>query len=307
MRVASVTALSPAATATRMSPRPTGAGLPLAAGIGLKPSHFTDLLDGCVDVDFLEVHAENYLVAGGPLHHFLTRVREKWPLSIHGVGLSIGAEDGLDPLHLKRICELVNRYEPAEFSEHLAWSSHGGRFLNDLLPLPYDQATLDRVCAHVDLVQEAMRRTILLENPSSYVEFAESTFSEDDFLGEVVRRTGCGLLLDVNNVYVSATNHGRDAREYIAALPRAAVRQIHLAGFHRDEDSLGYPLLIDTHGAPVDHAVWELYGWALSHVGSRPTLIEWDNDVPSVDRLQQEAHTAREMIRRAVATSTVRS
>ncbi len=229
------------------------------------------------------------MVAGGPFHHWLTRIREHYALSVHGVGLSIGGEAPLDEAHLDRLAALLDRYQPESFSEHLAWSSHGGNFYNDLLPVAYDHATLHRVCEHIDRVQDRLKRRMLLENPATYVEFAASTMSETDFISEVVSRSGCGLLLDVNNVHVSCTNHGRDARDYIRALPLDAVGQIHLAGFASEVDSLGAPLLIDSHGAPVAEEVWALYCHALDWVGRRPTLIERDNDIPALPVLLAEA------------------
>lgn len=272
------------------------AGLPPRAGVGLKPQHIQDILDTAPDLGFFEIHAENYLVAGGPLHADLTRIAERYPLSIHGVGLSIGGEDPLDSDHLRALRGLLDRYQPAAFSEHLAWSSHGGVFWNDLLPVAYDGRTLNRVCAHIDQVQETLGRRMLLENPATYVEFAASTLSETAFIGEVVARTGCGLLLDVNNAYVSCTNHGRDVPAYLAALPLAQVGEIHLAGFHRDRDSTGAPLLIDDHGSAVDMAVWSLYAWTLARLGPQPTLIEWDNAVPDFARLLEEAARAQALL-----------
>lgn len=279
-----------------MSPplTPAAAAAPLA-GIGLKPVHVAELLQRGAALDFLEVHAENYMVAGGPMLQHLTAVRERWPLSIHGVGLSIGGEDPLDRRHLARLAQLLARFEPRWFSEHLAWSSHGGVGLADLLPLPYDRPTLYRVCDHVDQVQHALGRRMLLENPSTYVEFARSTMDEGGFIAEVVRRTGCGVLLDVANAYVSAVNHHRDPWALIAALPAAAVRQIHLAGFAEDRDGAGARLLIDAHGTPVDRAVWALYRRAIEHLGPVPTLIERDHDVPALAVLQAEAARARQI------------
>ncbi|MBN8284913.1 DUF692 domain-containing protein [Zoogloea sp.] len=274
-----------------------GAGtLPARSGLGLKPEHFHSILETLPDLGFFEIHAENYMVEGGPYHHYLTRIRSHYPLSIHGVGLSIGAEAGLDETHLDRLAALIKRYAPQSFSEHLAWSSHGGVFLNDLLPLPYHAETLHRVCAHIDRVQERLQRPMLLENPATYVEFADSTFGEADFISEVVRRTGCGLLLDVSNVHVSCVNHGRDPRAFIAALPLAATGQIHLAGFARDVDAAGDPLLIDSHGAPVADEVWRLYRCALEMLGPVPTLIERDNDVPAFPVLLAEARKAEAML-----------
>ena len=283
----------PAPRALAGAPRPgRHPGLPPRAGVGLKPQHVPDILDGQPDLGFFEVHAENYLVAGGPMHTDLTRIAARYPLSIHGVGLSIGGEDLLDTGHLGALRALLDRYQPALFSEHLAWSSHGGVFWNDLLPVPYDQATLNRVCIHLDKVQDALGRRILLENPATYVEFAGSTLSEAEFMSAILARTGCGLLLDVNNAYVSCTNHGRDVLAYLAALPLDQVGEVHLAGCHRDTDSVGDPLLIDSHGSAVDPAVWALYAWTLARIGPQPTLIEWDNAVPAFDRLAAEAQHA---------------
>jgi uncharacterized protein len=270
-----------------------GAGLPARAGVGLKPQHFREVLATAPPVGFFEVHAENYMVDGGPFHHFLARIRERYALSLHGVGLSIGGEAPLDEAHLDRLAALVARYRPAQFSEHLAWSSHGGAFFNDLLPVPYDRATLQRVCEHVDRVQERLQLRMLLENPSTYVEFEQSTMHEAQFIGEVVRRTGCGLLLDVNNVHVSCVNHGRDARAYVDALPLAAVGQLHLAGFATDRDAAGAPLLIDSHGSPVDEAVWRLFAEVIARIGPMPTLLERDNDVPALEVLVAEALRAQ--------------
>ncbi len=267
-------------------------GLPLRAGLGLKNEHFIEVLETAPDIGFFEVHAENYMVAGGPFHHYLGLIREQYPLSLHGVGLSIGSEGPLNRDHLARLVALIERYQPQSFSEHLAWSSHGPVFLNDLLPLAYDAATLQRVCEHVDQVQSALKRPMLLENPSTYLQFQRSTLDETDFISTVIRRTGCGLLLDVNNVYVSCINHQRDPLAYIDALPLRAVGEIHLAGFAEDTDSLGDRLLIDDHGAPIDNAVWQLYEQVLKRVGPVPTLIERDNQVPAFSVLQAEAEQA---------------
>lgn len=266
-------------------------------GIGLKSAHVPALLAlgpvGFLDGHgFLEVHAENCMVDGGPVLRQLEQVRAVWPLSLHGVGLSIGGEAPLDPAHLDRLAGLVNRFEPRWFSEHLAWSSHGGRWFNDLLPLPYDVPTLQRVCRHVDQVQAHLGRPLLLENPSTYLTHAGSTRSEADFLAEVVSRTGCGLLLDVNNAYVSAVNQRLDPWAFIAALPVQAIGEIHLAGFAEERDGAGGRLLIDHHGASVDEAVWSLYERVLARVGPTPTLIERDNHLPPLAVLQAEAQRA---------------
>lgn len=290
-------------TPAQPAPPATGAlvpgqpGLPPRCGLGLKPEHFRSILETRPELGFFEIHAENYMVEGGPLHHYLAQIRSHYPLSLHGVGLSIGGEGELDVAHLDRLAALIDRYAPESFSEHLAWSSHGGVFLDDLLPLPYDRDSLNRVCAHVDQVQTRLGRRMLLENPATYVEFAASTFSEAEFIGEVVARTGCGLLLDVSNAYLSCVNHGRDPWAFIEALPLAATEQIHLAGFAHDTDAAGDPLLIDTHGAPVAQAVWALYRRVLGRVGPMPTLIERDNDIPPLPVLLAEARCAEGMLR----------
>lgn len=266
--------------------------LPPRAGLGLKAEHFQEVLQTQPDLGFFEVHAENYMVAGGPLHHYLGRIREQYPLSLHGVGLSIGGEGPLDIVHLWRLAALIERYQPQSFSEHLAWSSHGPVFLNDLLPLAYDQASLDRVCEHVDQVQSSLKCRLLLENPATYLAFETSTLDEPHFIGEVIRRTGCGLLLDVNNVYVSCVNHNRDPLTYLDALPLQATGEIHLAGFAEDADSLGERLLIDDHGAPIDNEVWQLYLKVLEQTGPVATLIERDNNIPEWEVLLAEARQA---------------
>ena len=285
---------------------PGRASLPTRCGLGLKPEHFRSILETPPDLGFFEIHAENYMVEGGPLHHYLGQIRRSYPLSIHGVGLSIGGEGGLDAAHLNRLAALIDRYAPECFSEHLAWSAHGGVFLDDLLPLPYDRDSLNRVCAHIDQVQTRLGRRMLIENPATYVEFAASTFGEAEFIGEVVARTGCGLLLDVNNAYVSCVNHGRDPLAFIEALPLSATGQIHLAGFARDVDAAGDPLLIDTHGTPVDLAVWALYRRVLERVGPMPTLIERDNDIPPLPVLFAEVRRAEGLLQAAGGGEGVR-
>ena len=279
-------ALEPAAL------EPARPRLPACAGLGLKHQHGAGLLEMPAAIGFLEVHAENYMGAGGPPHALLGALRARYPLSIHGVGLSIGGEGPLDAAHLRRLAQLLARYAPEAFSEHLAWSSHDATYLNDLLPVAYDAPTLSRVVAHVDEVQTRLGRRMLLENPSTYVAFARSTWDEVDFIAEVARRTGCGLLLDINNVAVSAANHGRDAFAYLDAFPVRHVGEIHLAGYAEETDSLGAPLLIDAHGSPVAADVWALYRHALASIGPVATLIEWDNDVPALDVLIAEAETA---------------
>ena len=266
--------------------------LPAGAGVGFKAEHFSALLADPGAVRFIEVHAENYMGAGGRPHAQLAALRERFALSIHGVGLSIGGEAPLDKAHLARLRALIDRYRPESFSEHLAWSSHGGAFFNDLLPVPYTRATLDRVADHVAEVQDTLGRRMLLENPSTYVRFAESTLAETDFIAAVAARTGCGLLLDVNNVFVSAVNHAGDPRAYLAAFPLELVEEIHLGGHDADADEAGAPLLIDAHGAPVAEPVWTLFAEVIARTGPLPSLIEWDNDVPSWPVLHAEAERA---------------
>jgi uncharacterized protein (UPF0276 family) len=267
-----------------------------AVGAGLKHEHAAEIFGGVRRVDFFEIHAENYMGAGGPPHHLLHRIRQDYPISLHGVGLSIGGAGPLNSQHLRRLQNLVETYQPALFSEHLAWSSHDGVFLNDLLPLPYNETTLAHVCSHIDDVQDALGMRMLLENPSTYVAFATSTMSEIDFLRAVVKRTGCGLLLDVNNVYVSAVNSGFDAEAYIDAFPVGHVGEFHLAGFAEDQDSSGARLLIDAHGCPVNERVWRLYRRALGRACHAPTLIEWDNDVPAFSVVAAEVNRARDIL-----------
>lgn len=248
------------------------------------------------DVGFFEVHAENFMGAGGPPHRYLSAIRERYPLSLHGVGLSIGADRPLDKDHLDRLKRLIGRYRPGLFSEHLAWSSHDMGFLNDLLPVPYTVETLKRVVEHIDQVQTVLGRRMLLENPSTYIAFAESTYAETDFIAEVVRRTGCGLLLDVNNVFVASTNQGWDPVAYIERYPLAHVREIHLAGNTREADEAERPLLIDTHDRPVENAVWDLFRLTVRLIGAVPTLIEWDAKVPAWPVLAREAEQAEAIL-----------
>lgn len=282
-------------------PHAPAAQLPARAGIGLKSQHHRDVLDARPDLGFFEVHAENYMVEGGPFHHYLGEIRQDYPLSIHGVGLSIGADQPLDKAHLDRLATLLARYQPESFSEHLAWSTHGDFFLNDLLPLAYDRASLERVCQHIDQVQEHLQRRMLLENPATYLEFDSSSLDEAEFIAEVVKRTGCGLLLDLNNAYVTCTNHNRDVHAYLNALPLHAVGEIHLAGFAEDRDAAGARLLIDQHGSAVDAAVWALYDEMIGRLGPLPTLIERDNDVPALEVLVREAQQAERRLRQEQA------
>ncbi len=270
--------------------------LPACTGVGFKPAHFRDILAAPQPLGFFEVHAENYMGAGGPPHAQLGALRERYALSVHGVGLSIGSMRPLNRDHLVRLKMLCDRYAPESFSEHLAWSSHGGVYFNDLLPLPYTQQTLARVAEHIDEVQTALGRQMLLENPSTYIRFSESTIAEVDFLIEISKRTGCGLLLDINNVFVSAKNHGTQPRAYLDTFPLDRVKEIHLGGHDEEVDDVGAPLLIDTHGSPIAEAVWTLYAQLIARTGALPTLIEWDNDVPDWPTLLAEAVAAQNIL-----------
>jgi uncharacterized protein (UPF0276 family) len=266
--------------------------LPRRAGVGLKPCHYRTILETRPDIGFFEVHAENYMGAGGPPHRYLTAIRERYPLSIHGVGLSVGGASALDEAHLARLAELVSRYQPQAVSEHLAWSSHDGAFLDDLLPIPYTCEALSLVCDHVDRAQSALGRPMLLENPATYLGFAADDYDEPEFIAEVIRRTGCGLLLDVSNIHVSCTNHQRDPHDYLQRLPLKCVGEIHLAGFATRQDASGRPLLIDSHDRAIAEVVWALYGDVLDLTGPMPTLIERDADIPAWDELAGEAWRA---------------
>ena len=275
--------------------------LPNGVGVGYKPQHFAAIMDDPGPVACLEIHAENYMGDGGRPLAQLRALSERFPISVHGVGLSIGGEGRLDPDHLDRLKRLCDWLQPASFSEHLAWSTHGAEYLNDLLPLPYTDTTLARVADHIDEVQETLGRRMLLENPSSYLAFAESTWAETDFLAELVRRTGCGMLLDINNVFVSATNLGTSPQAYIDAYPLDAVGEMHLGGHDEDADDAGRPLLIDSHGAPVADPVWTLLDHALTRSGPCPVLVEWDTDVPDWPVLAAEAARAADALGRVPA------
>ncbi|MFN3723987.1 MAG: DUF692 domain-containing protein [Paracoccaceae bacterium] len=271
--------------------------LPNTAGVGFKPEHFAAIQEDAQPMGFFEVHAENYMGAGGLPHAQLATLRADHALSLHGVGLSIGGAGPLNADHLARLLHLCDRYQPESFSEHLAWSSHGADYLNDLLPLPYTDETLALVCDHVDAVQTALGRRMLLENPSTYVLFEQSTMAEVAFLHQVARRTGCGLLLDVNNVFVTCANHRMDPRAWLAAVPLDLVGEIHLGG-HAEEELPSGPLLIDAHGTSVADPVWALYAEVIARTGPLPTLVEWDNDVPEWPVLRAEAARAQAILDR---------
>ena len=269
-----------------------GSSIPAKGGIGLKAEHYRAILTEKPEIGFFEIHAENYMGAGGPPHRYLTAIREHYPISLHGVGLSIGGSRPLDKAHLRRLKALNDRYQPGFFSEHLAWSSHDTGYLSDLLPLPYTNETLVRVCDHIDETQETIGRRMLLENPSSYLTFEESSWSESDFIAEIVRRSGCGLLLDVNNVFVSARNLKTDPLSYLDSYPLRFVEEIHLAGHDRRLDAEGEEVLIDAHGSPVAPDVWSLYETVVLRIGPKPSLIERDNEIPPLADLLAEAHRA---------------
>jgi uncharacterized protein (UPF0276 family) len=265
--------------------------LPVAAGIGLRAQHHTDVLERRPRVGWVEAHSENYFAEGGSQPWFLERIRALYPLSLHGVGLSLGSVEPLDARHLANLKRVVDRFEPAVVSEHLAWGSFGGQAFNDLLPMPYTEEALRHMVSRVGQLQEYLGRRILIENVSSYLEFKCSEMPEWEFLAALAHESGCGLLLDVNNVYVSACNHHFDADRYLAFMPRSAVGEIHLAG-HARSQVLGRDVLIDTHGGPVCEAVWDLYVAALARFPHAPTLIEWDTAIPDLDVLVGEAHRA---------------
>jgi uncharacterized protein len=271
--------------------------IPGRAGVGLKPQHYRTILDTRPDIGFFEVHAENYMGSGGPPHRYLAALADLYPISLHGVGLSIGGSRPLDKNHLFRLKELVRRYNPALFSEHLAWSTHDDSFFNDLLPLPYTADTLRHVCEHIDEVQAELARQMLLENPSTYVKFSNSTYSEVDFIAEVVKRTGCGLLLDVNNVFVASTNQQWEPTQYLDSFPLTKVQEIHLAGYTKEADEHGHPLLIDSHDCPVSTIVWALFERVIRSTGPLPTLIEWDAALPQWTVLHAEAQRADSLLR----------
>lgn len=262
-------------------------------GIDFKPMHAAALLAEGTDLDFVEVHAENLMGAGGPTHAQLDAVRREFALSLHGVGLSIGGEAPLDERHLERLARVAARFEPSVVSEHLAWSTHGGVFFNDLLPIAYDAPTLERVVRHVDRLQERLQRRVLIENPSTYVACAGSTMEETDFLADLVARSGCGLLLDINNVVVSQHNRGESPARYFDRYPLHAVGEIHLAGHAVEALDDGSLLRIDDHGSVVGDEAWALYAPVVARLGPVPTLIEWDTDVPAFEVLANEARKAR--------------
>ena len=277
----------------RFPSAPPASPIPAQVGIGLRTPHYRELLETLPPIGWFEVHSENYFGDGGQPLYFLEKFRSHYPMSLHGVGLSLGSTDPLNATHLKKLKALADRFEPGLISDHLCWSSVGGQFLNDLLPLPYTEEALNHVIMRVREAQDYLCRQILVENVSSYVQYKHSTIAEWEFLAEVARRAGCGILLDVNNIYVSSENHGFDPLVYIDAIPADAVQEIHLAGFDSNGDCL-----IDTHGKPVCEAVWQLYAYTIEHLGAKPTLIEWDTDIPPLSVLLGEVWKAEEILER---------
>ena len=285
---------------------PTGPGrLPPGVGIGLKRAHCEALLADPSLVDFVEIHAENFMSAGGPNLTLLDRIAEAWPLSIHGVGLSIGGKERLDREHLQRLRRLIDRTRSASFSEHLAWSSHDGVYFNDLLPVVYDTPTLNRVIANINEAQDFLGVRMLLENPSTYVAFSASSWHEAEFLQQIAQSTGCGLLLDVNNLYVSCYNHDWSAQDWLSHIALDLVGEIHVAGHEAIQDADGQTLLIDSHGDPVGEPVFELLEHVISRGGIRPVLVERDNDIPPLSALLQETDQVRQIIGRAACAAVL--
>jgi uncharacterized protein (UPF0276 family) len=280
-----------------------GGPIPAQAGIGLRFQHHQAVIDTAPDVAWMEVHTENYMGGGSPIR-FLEAIRRDTPIALHGVGLSLGSAEGIDPAHLARIRKVAERIEPGLMSEHIAWNVVGGDYLADLLPLPMTEEALEVVCRHVDQTQSCLRRRILVENPSTYVSFGNATVPEWEFMAAVAARTGCGILCDVNNICVSAHNHGWHASTYLAALPVEAVGEIHLAGHSTRQLADGSTLRLDDHASKVSEEVWSLYGQALERFGAVPTLIEWDNDIPPLRTLLGEARHAADLIKRSAKRST---
>jgi len=278
---------------------PSPIPIPAQAGIGLRSHHFRAILEAPPPVAWMETHPENYFGAGGAPLRALERIRTRYPLCFHGVGLSLGSTDPIDRAHLHKLRALVDRFEPALVSEHLSWSSVGGRFFNDLLPLPYTPESLDHVCSRIEEVQDALKRPLLIENITRYLTWRDSTVPEAEFMAEAARKTGCGILLDINNVYVNAINFRLDPLDFLRAIPAQAVWEMHLAGF----DRCGR-WLIDTHGQVVHPEVWKLYEWAIGHVGPRPTLIEWDTNMPPLSVLVEQAKQADTILGRCHVTAS---
>lgn len=269
--------------------------MPASAGIGLRFQHHQEIIDTRPNISWLEVHTENYM-GGGPTLLYLDKIRRDYPISLHGVGLSLGSADGLDGRHIQRIQKVIDRVEPELVSEHLSWSVFDGHYLADLLPLPMTEEALEVVCTNIDDIQTQLGRQILIENPSSYLRYKHSTIPEWEFIAALAERTGCGILCDVNNIYVSCCNHGWDTATYLSALPADAIGEIHLAGHSVRPLHDNKIIRIDDHGSRVSSEVWALYKDTLSRFGPRPTLIEWDTDLPALDLLMEEARLAQALL-----------
>jgi uncharacterized protein (UPF0276 family) len=278
--------------------------VPKHAGVGLRLPHLAEIAAARPRAAWLEIHPENFL-ANPHAMELLEEIAEEYPLAVHSVGVSVGSAAGIDRVHLKRVAALVDRLDPFHVSGHLAWSTHAGEYLNDLLPLPYDEETLSLVCRHVEEVQQTLGRPYLVENPASYLGFGYSTMSEVEFLAELTEKTGCLLLCDVSNVHLSAQNLGYDARRYIDDFPADAVAELHLGGFEAEKEDSGAEVLIDTHAAPIAESAWDLYAYALRRFGSRPTLIEWDSALPPFATLLGEARRADAIAEAALSAKTI--
>lgn len=265
-------------------------------GIGLRAQHYAEVIDKLPGVAWLEVHSENYFGDGGKALQALEDIREHYPVSLHGIGLSLGSSDELNWQHLRKLSDLINRIDPCLISDHLSWSSLQGQYFHDLLPLPYTQESLSHLSTRIQQVQDFLKRPILIENISSYVQFEHSTMTESVFLAELAKQSGCGILLDVNNIYVNAINHQWDVDQYLADIPKQLVHEIHLAGFSKT-DIDGKEILIDTHDHPVTEEVWALYQKTIRQIGRKPTIIEWDDQIPHLETLCQEAYRAEQIMR----------
>ena len=278
---------------------PSGASFP--TGVGLKNQHFAEILERKPDLAFFEIHAENFMSPGGAHHRYLEQIAEIYPLSIHGVGMSLGSASGLSGQHLKQFRDVVERYSPWLISEHLAWSGEGGFYLNDLLPLPLNDESLDIVADNVKAMQDYLGRKVLVENPSTYMAFTGSDIPETEFLAELANKSGCGLLLDVNNVYVSGKNMGWSVDAYLKDIPSSLVGEIHLAGHTVKQLENNVEIRIDDHGSEVSAPVWDFYLDLINRIGARPTLIEWDTDIPNLEHLLGEAGKAKNIMQTAAS------
>lgn len=274
--------------------------IPASTGIGLRHPHYREVIDTTPEISWFEVHSENFFARGGMSLYILEKIRENYPLSLHGVGLSLGSTDALNKTHLKKLKDLINRFEPGLVSEHISWSSISGTFINDLLPLPYTHESLENLVKNINITQDFLGRQILIENPSTYLEFNSSELSEPEFISEVIEKSGCGLLLDVNNIYVSAVNNNFNPYTYLQNIPKGIVQEIHLAG-HAEKELEDSTILIDHHGDYIANEVWDLYKAAITRFGTTPTLIEWDTDIPALSVLKNEANKAQEILQHAIA------